>query len=500
MKAFLIARVSTEDQVDALPAQRLRLLEYAKKLAIPYELFEFQESAFGGGREKFKDIVSQIIQNDELVYVVFDKIDRYTRNASSEEVRTLELLYRTGKIELHFPSDGNLIITQHSSASDIMRLGLGMLLGNYYSNAISDNVKRRQQQLLADGYAINKAPYGYKNYRTHDDKSMIKTDGINATAVKSIYTWYASGDYSMKVVRNKLLLEYGIMKSVSQIDYILKNPFYAGNMRSNGKLYKHRYETLISQELFDQAQMVGKDTNIRTRQWALLPFVYRGLIKCANCGSVITFEKKKQKYIYGHCTQFKMKHPHKYIAEPTIDKHLQVFLAKIAIPDAEYLKISEKIREMASRKELDAEKHRSDIKSQITKIALRIEQMYEDKLDGKIPETLYTKKYDEYTLTQQKLKNRLKNLELGTLDNYGTFLHLLNLSRLAPKLFKSDLFDKKRKILNMMLSNFELAGDQLRWELKKPFDTMAFCAQNNNWLGDLDSNQDKQHQKLLSYH
>ena len=39
MKAFLIARVSTEDQADALPAQLYRLRDYAERKEINYELF-----------------------------------------------------------------------------------------------------------------------------------------------------------------------------------------------------------------------------------------------------------------------------------------------------------------------------------------------------------------------------------------------------------------------------------------------------------------------------
>ena len=124
MKAFLIARVSTEDQIDALPAQVHRLLDYAKRRAYEPDLIEFQESAYKGERDEFKAIISRIQASGEPVAVVFDKIDRYTRDSSAEEVRILQGLYRSGAIELHFPSD-NLVIHKDSPATDIMRLGLG---------------------------------------------------------------------------------------------------------------------------------------------------------------------------------------------------------------------------------------------------------------------------------------------------------------------------------------------------------------------------------------
>ena len=47
MKAYLIARVSTLDQSDALPGQIYRLTDYAnrKDFDFDFELFEIRESA-----------------------------------------------------------------------------------------------------------------------------------------------------------------------------------------------------------------------------------------------------------------------------------------------------------------------------------------------------------------------------------------------------------------------------------------------------------------------
>ncbi len=47
---------------------------------------------------------------------MFDKIDRYTRDQSQDEVRTLNQLVKQGRIELHFPSD-NLFINKNSPAA-----------------------------------------------------------------------------------------------------------------------------------------------------------------------------------------------------------------------------------------------------------------------------------------------------------------------------------------------------------------------------------------------
>jgi DNA invertase Pin-like site-specific DNA recombinase len=122
-KAFLIARVSDESQRDALPAQELRLKNYAESKGLDYEIFSFDESAYKEDRQEFMQIIDMIATHPAHCVVVFDKIDRYTRDASSEVVQKLKNLVRKNRIELHFPSD-NLFISKDSPAADRARLGM----------------------------------------------------------------------------------------------------------------------------------------------------------------------------------------------------------------------------------------------------------------------------------------------------------------------------------------------------------------------------------------
>lgn len=269
MKAYLIARVSTDEQKDALPGQIHRLVEYASRQNYYHELIEIQESAFKGNRTEFNEVIQKIQATKEPVAVVFDKIDRYTRDSSAEEGRILRNLYQSGQIELHFPSD-NLVITKNSPATDLMRLGLGVVLAEYYSNAIRDNVKRRQEQMLRDGIWIGKAPFGYKNVVLENGKKWIWIDALPADAVRTAYKWYATGNCSLRLISKKIQEEYGFKLSVGQWDKILKNPFYKGVMKSKGKLYQHQYDMVISEELFDQAEVVRQGYKIKPKRRARL--------------------------------------------------------------------------------------------------------------------------------------------------------------------------------------------------------------------------------------
>ena len=81
-KIILIARVSDIEQRKALPAQKLRLERYAEQKKLPYEYHEFDESAHKEARQKFAKLVEHIHKQTGLCYVVFDKIDRFTRDSS----------------------------------------------------------------------------------------------------------------------------------------------------------------------------------------------------------------------------------------------------------------------------------------------------------------------------------------------------------------------------------------------------------------------------------
>ena len=54
----------------------------------------------------------------------------------------IDRLRKKDKVELHFPGD-NLILNNESPAGDLFRFNMGVCLAQYYSDSISDGVKRK---------------------------------------------------------------------------------------------------------------------------------------------------------------------------------------------------------------------------------------------------------------------------------------------------------------------------------------------------------------------
>lgn len=488
MKAFLIARVSTLEQSDALPGQVYRLKDYASRKAFDYELFEIKESAYKSHRSSFNQVIEKVQKHSEPSVIVFDKIDRYTRDSNSDEVSILNNLCRSGQIEIHFPSD-SLFISKNSSAQEHFMLNMGVSTAQYYSDAISDNVKRRNQQKLRDGEWCGKAPIGYINTTKTDGKKWVEIDPLYSKVIRETFEEYASGNSSLREIAKKWQSRYGLKVGSSRIDQVLKNPFYYGEMKVKDKIYPHKYEPIIARQLFEQAKQIRDGYLIKPHRWGGLPYPYRGLIHCSDCGCRITFEKKKNLYIYGHCTQYKGKHNANYVNQDQLTKQLMKIFKEVRIPELAYQQVSDALHKSHNNEKKTYRDQAFAIETEIKKYQTRKEKIYEDYLDEKISEDLYTKKFEEYRTKVRLLQEHRSNIELDNNEYYESVFHLLDIAKDIPNLFKVADQEQKRSLINLILSNLQLDGEQLRWKLKKPFDTMAFCSVSSNWLRRLGSNQ-----------
>ncbi len=234
------------------------------------------------------------------------------------------------QIELHFISDGQ-VINSHISAAEKFHFGISLGLAKYYSDAISDNVKRALEQKLRRGEFPGKAPYGYKNIRHADGRADIIIDEYASCIVQKAFELYATGAFSMSLLCEKINKDYGLSWSKGYLDYVLKHEFYSGTMVWCSKSYPHRYPAIISTTLFEQVQQVKTNFNKKPAKYAGLPYIYRGLIRCAECGLAITPEKHKR-FVYYHCTQYKGKHNAQWLREEEITAQLEAVFKNLQIP------------------------------------------------------------------------------------------------------------------------------------------------------------------------
>src|SRR3990167_2105891 len=149
----------------------------------------------------------------------------------------------------------------------------------------------------------------------------------------------------MLEIRNKLVEVFNLKCTKSKVDQILKNPFYHGIMLYDGQLHPHKYDRVILKEFFDAVQEVKAGHNKKKFKYARLPYLYRGLIKCAICGCMITPEKKKGQYVYYHCTQYQGKHEARWYTEDKLTQQFMDIFSQIKVPQAVAEEITQSLKE-----------------------------------------------------------------------------------------------------------------------------------------------------------
>lgn len=489
MKAIIIARVSTEEQKEAgnsLPAQTARLESYCERKGFQIiKKFSFDESGYKDKRNEFDEILDYILAQKEVVSVCFDKVDRLSRNVFDKRVATLYEKALKDEVELHFPSDGQIINSQ-ISAVEKFQFGISLGLAKYYSDAISDNVKRAQEQMIRSGIYPSKAPYGYRNVDKGDNCKWIDVEPMEAQIVEKMYEWYSTGSYSMSLIIQEVKTIFNITFYKSRVDQILKNQFYCGTMTYNEKEYTHNYDRIITRELFDKIQNIKAGHHKKHFKYAGLPFLYRGLIKCAECGCMITPEKKTKKngktYHYYHCTQYKGKHGAQWLTEHELTKQFSAIFSKLVMPQQAIDEMIEALKTNHGHKSDFQKSILTRYQSEYQRYETGIEKAYDDYLLGSITKSKYEEKRKEYRVKQEEINGKIAKLHTADKEYYLTAEYLLKLASYAGKIFESSEMKEKRLLLKIALQNLELKGNKAQYDWVNPFDKIAFYASRSDWL------------------
>ena len=482
--SVIIARVSSSKQEkEGLSLKEIQLpvlREYAKNKGLEVKReFVFSETADYKIRRKFNEMVEYVKANEDIKHVIAYRVDRATRNfRDAVLIDDLRLNYDK---EIHFVYD-RLVISKNTIGRDIQDWDLKVFLAKQYLNRLKEDAKISASKMLEQGLLPGKAPYGYRNIINEDKKKWVVIELFEAKIVQKMYEWYSSGCFSLLEIKTKLKKEFNLDFSKGYVDFILKNPFYAGSIRYNGQEYPHNYDCVITRELFDEVQRIKAGYMKKHSKFAGLPYLYRGLIKCADCGCMITPEKKKGRYVYYHCTEYNGKHGAKWLREEKLTEQFAQLYKSLQIPHDVVEEITETLRTSHGDK---TQFHRGILEgyqNEYGKYEARIEAMYEDKLDGSITESFYTKKREEYRAKQKDISDKISRLGLADEEYYLTSEYLLQLANRAYDLFISSEAREKRQLLKLTLQNLRIQGNSVKFDLVSPFDKVFACTSRQSWL------------------
>lgn len=493
MKAILLARVSSREQEEgqSIPAQVRRLTEYALRKNLTIEdTIPLTESSTKETRKQFDAIIAMIKQRKEPIALVTDTVDRLQR--SFRETPLLDDLRKQGKLELHFLREG-LIVGKESNSAQLLQWDIGVLFASSYVRQHSDNIKRSIEQGWRNGEWFSLAPLGYKNVALPDGKKNIAIDPETAHLVIKMFQLYASGVHSLSTIVDEMY-KLGLRTSdgkpvaLSKVERILKNTFYYGVMKVKGILYPHKYESLISEELFNvvQEQLTGHQK--RPVHFVAKPILLRGLISCGNCDCTVTGDIKKGRYTYYSCNNSKRICKRRWIREEILLTPMLEYLDRLYLSDQQVSDIVTFLQEACAADQTSFKQSQDALKKELHSLQTRISKLIDMHLDGKIDSETYHAKLEEYKQRQRFLTAEIKVYDQSPEASMITAQTVMQLAQQAKAIFLGSKLEIKQQILRCIFSNSRLIDEKLDLELYEPFSTLAKIKDHPKWWRRWESN------------
>lgn len=498
--AVILARVSSKPQEEgySIDGQVNKAREYClRQDLIVLKEFTFHESSTRGSRPKFYEMIKFIKGQKEPIALIVDKVDRLQRGF--KEAPIIDELRKSGKLEIHLITE-NQTLHQNSTSQELMVYNMWVMMAQNYTDSLSDNIRRSHNEMISQGRVFTKLRVGYK--RSESNNKDIIIDDSCAFLVRKLFVEYSTGLYSIDEMWGKAK-DWGLINRKtgkpfdrSNIAKILSDEFYIGieivnKGKKNEVRYKHIYPHLISDELFEKCRKVreGKGNNHSNKTKDDRHILFKGMIKCKNCGCTVTPEPpKKGKYIYlrpkpkngCNCKQ---------INEEVANKLVEGVLKSMTIPEDVLNVYFEKLQERFNTRHQEETLQQKLKQQDLNSAKKRLDRLVDIYLNADIDKETYKRKKAELTKEINLLENQIINFNNNSEEIQISMKYLLEVVSRIYELYASSEIDRKRKILKLVFPNFWLDGRNLSYEIKKPFDEFIKGAYYLlNWrLGDSNS-------------
>ena len=476
--AVAYARVSSREQERegySIPAQRKLLAEYARShgLQVEREFIDI-ESAKNPGRKEFGNLLRLLETDCATRIVLVEKTDRLYRNRT-DALAFEELIEQRG-VEVHLVKEAR-VIGKDSRSQDKFMHDIHVAVAKHYIENLRDEVKKGMREKAEQGIYPARAPIGYRN---NSITRSIDTDPERGPQVKRIFEMYATGEYSLSSLRRAVLNRVGLRLARAYLEILLKNRFYLGYFRWQGIVYKGTHAPLISAELFSKVEDVFAG---RSRpRYRKHEFAFAGLLRCAHDGCTVTAEVKKGKYVYYHCSYGRGRCRLPYMREEQVSDRLGELLSGIYVPETIANTIVDSLE--ADSRQFDSERQRrlADVQQRLASLRTRLDQMYEDKLDGKIDQEFWARKSNECREQERVLESDLASLRVQvTPDRFLTVKRIFELANRAHFLYFTRNLTERGQLLRSVLSNCDTDGVNFAPTYRKPFDLIFQRAKNEEW-------------------
>ncbi|MGH7890130.1 MAG: recombinase family protein [Thermodesulfobacteriota bacterium] len=304
-QSAIYTRVSTSQQADkeynSCDAQRDKILSYINSQEKLEVYKEYEDPGYTGAnldRPALSELLNDISQGKINVVLTY-KIDRLTR--SSRDFYSLIEFFEKYNVSY-------ISVTEHfdtSSPSGRLLRNIMLTFAQFEREMIADRVKHTLFQRAVKGlWNGGGRPFGYRRI---DGKLVI--DSKEAPIIRKIFEHFVMTGSLFQTYRMVKHLDFKATNprcpnSVSGIGYLLRNPLYIGFLRWGDKIYKGQHEPIISNDLYNQAQLSTKKKEVTRKLYK--KFLLGGLVECSDCKSTMTHSftnKPEKRYYYYKCVK-----------------------------------------------------------------------------------------------------------------------------------------------------------------------------------------------------
>lgn len=274
------------------------------------------------------------------------------------------------------------------------------------------------------------------------------------------------------ITRNNLKFYTG------KFDFSLKD--YNGIKTS--KEYQGKHEPLISLELYEKIKKLHNEHVIYASKTTKHDLLYKGLIKCPKNNKYLTGElqngkNKSGEYEYWRCHKPILgdegcKQCKKCLKSTIIDNAIVDVLKEIEITPKQLNEIKENFKMFFNIQTQYDESRKEQIAVKLKKLRNRLNQLYEDKLDGLIDLETYTEKKEKYTSELNELTIEHSALSKTNQILFERLEQAFELCKNLTGHYFQLSNSKKRELLKLLCSNFFYQDSKLDIKVKSAFMTL----------------------------
>lgn len=480
-KAVIYARVSSKEQEEtgySLEAQEKLLKDYSDQKGFDLaKIYKVTESASGKQvRKTFNEMIQYVVKND-IDVIVCEKIDRLTRNLKDAATAS-DWIAEGEDRQIHFVKE-NFIVSKHTKAHENLVWDMKVAIARFYTNNLSEEVRKGQKEKTSQGWLPTKPPLGYKTIGEKGHKIHVIDEEVTPY-IKKMFELYATGNYST-VALGKKMYELGFRSRgggrvvKSKIHKLLSDPFYYGKFVWKGQEHQGKHEPTISRDLFDQVK--AKMTRPSAPYHRKHQLELKGKMFCGSCNKTITWELQKG-HRYGACKQCKAQlgTDRKYVRQEDVEEHLLKNMVSIAPKNEKVLAVLKKALQESHSEEIayhDAQV--KGINASLERIQQRKRAMYDDKLDGRITADFYDEKLATFKQEEELLTNSLAKLKLDNTEYYRVGIAIHELALRAREIYRGEKasVEERRMLLAYAFSSVSILGGVVTPEYTKGFSFLA---------------------------